>query len=98
MNMWMRRTFGCANPDSRLGEYKNNQAVHYDKSQIGQYGVDLEKSLKDKQVKGIYTIVTISSWASGHCDLLRNNATCLGKCHFSDLVDFIFYCDVWNLD
>lgn len=35
---------------------------------------------------------------SGHCDLLRNNATCLGNCHFSDLEDFISSCDVWILN
>lgn len=51
----------------------------------------------DKQVKGIYTIVTIPSWGSGHCDLLTINATCLGNSHFSDLEDFIIYCDLWNL-
>ena len=97
MNMWMRKIFGCSNPNRSLGEFYNPQAHHYDQSKVGKFGVDLEKELKDGKFQGIYTIVTKSKWASGHCDLLQSNATCLLNCHFADAAEYIEYCDVWNL-
>jgi len=97
MNMWMRKTFGCSNPNRSLGEFYNPQAHHYDQSKVGKFGVGLEKELKDGKFNGIYTIVTNSRFASGHCDLLFSNATCLLSCHFADAAVYIEYCDIWNL-
>ena len=56
-----------------------------------------EKELKDGKFHGIYSIVTNSKFASGHCDLLFSNATCLLSCHFADAAVYIEYCDIWNL-
>lgn len=63
-------------------------------AEIGENGVNLPDLLTG--IRGIYTIVTNSQWASGHCDLLFEDATCIGKCHFSD-PEIIYYCDVWDL-
>lgn len=32
MNMWMRKKFGCSNPNRSLGEFYKPQAHHYDQS------------------------------------------------------------------
>ena len=95
LNRWMRKTFGCANPNTAIGEFYNSNASHFNTSQIGQNGANLPALLSGK--KGIYTIVTKSSWASGHCDMLYDNATCIGSCHF-DAPTTIYYCDVWDLN
>jgi hypothetical protein len=94
LNRWMRKTFGCANPNVAIGEYNNSNASHFNTSQIGLNGENLPTLLLGK--KGIYTIVTNPEWASGHCDMLYSDATCIGNCHFAD-PETIYYCDVWNL-
>lgn len=94
LNRWMRKTFGCANPDASKGEFTNPNASNFNTTQIGTNGENLPALLAGK--KGIYTIVTNSSWASGHCDMLYDDATCIGDCHFAD-PQIIYYCDVWNL-
>ncbi len=94
LNRWMRKTFGCANPNTTIGEYYNVNASHFTTAQIGQNGENLPGLLIGK--KGIYTIVTKSTWASGHCDMLYDDATCMGDCHF-DAPTTIYYCDVWDL-
>lgn len=38
LNRWMRKTFGCANPNTAIGEYLNTNSVHYNANQIGTNG------------------------------------------------------------
>jgi hypothetical protein len=95
LNRWMRKTFGCANPNTAIGEYSNSNSVHYNASQIGTNGENLPTLLSGMQ--GIYTMVSNNaSWATGHADLLNpgSTPTCDGGCHFDGPVRYI---DVWKL-
>ena len=89
------KIFRDASLNSKDGqEFSNTNASNFNTTEIGINGENLPTLLAGK--KGIYTIVTNSSWASGHCDMLYDNSTCIGDCHFAD-PEIIYYCDVWNL-
>lgn len=95
LNRWMRKTFGCANPNTAIGEYYNANSVHYNASQAGTKGANLPSLLTG--IKGIYSMVSSNyNWATGHADILFPNATCdpNGGCHFDGPIRYI---DVWKL-
>jgi hypothetical protein len=95
LNRWMRKTFGCANPNTAIGEYSNTNSLHYNANEIGTNGENLPTLLSG--IKGIYSMVSNDyTWATGHADLLNpgSTPTCDGGCHFDGPVRYI---DVWKL-
>lgn len=93
MNRWMRKTFGCQNPNLSIGEYLNTNSIHIDQNQIDNYGSNLPDLING--MKGIYSFVSYNkSWATGHADLLNNNSTCDGGCYFNGPIQYI---DIWKL-
>jgi hypothetical protein len=93
LNRWMRKTFGCANPNVAVGEYLNNNSLHFDKNEIGTYGANLTTLLSG--IRGIYSMVSNNpDWATGHADLMNSATTCDGGCHFDGPIRYV---DVWKL-
>ncbi len=94
LNRWMRKTFGCGNPNTAIGEYLNPDCLHFAPSDIGMNGQNLPSLLYG--IHGIYSMVSTNpSWATGHADPLYSpNATCDGECDFDGPVKYI---DVWIL-
>jgi hypothetical protein len=93
LNRWMRKTFGCANPNTAIGEYLNSNSLHYAPNQIGTNGENLPSLLRG--VQGIYSMVSNNyTWATGHADLMSLGPQCDGGCHFDGPVKYI---DVWKL-
>lgn len=93
INLWMRKTFGT-NPATNKTPYNANHK-QYTKDQAGEHGINLPSLLKGK--KGIYSIYSSNfKWASGHADLLNDNATCGNSCHFYDAP--IERLDIWILN
>lgn len=95
LNKWMRKTFGCKNPNTAIGEYLNISSLHNSCLEVD----NLISSLLNPQneIKGIFTCIypNQSVGASGHADLLKNsNPWCNGGCGFEYLFDFI---DIWVL-
>ncbi|MBL0254176.1 MAG: hypothetical protein IPQ27_04045 [Chitinophagaceae bacterium] len=90
--MWMRKTFGCANPNIAI-EYLNANAIHITKQQAGTNGANIPGLIGNAQ--GIYSMVWNSATYSGHADILYSNQTCDNGCYFnkSNLV----YLDIWQL-
>lgn len=88
----MRRTFGTNDGDSKTPHNPNHSKIT--KLQAGTNGENLPNLLANK--KGIYCLVSSKpEWASGHADLLYDDATCGVKCHFGDApIDWI---DIWIL-
>jgi hypothetical protein len=93
LNRWMRKTFGCANHNTNIGEYSNTNALHFNATQAGQHGENLPTLLNGKQ--GIYSLVTETWWATGHADKMSSNTTCDGSCYFG--IAPIIYVDFWQL-
>jgi len=92
INRWMRKTFGCANPNTARGEYLNINSIHYNSSQIAPLGANLPDKLGG--LKGIYSMVSRSTtWGTGHADIFFTNATCDpgGDCHFNAPIQYIDY-------
>ncbi len=84
LNKWMRLTFGIP-----------SGANHINAVQAGLHGVNLPSLLNGK--KGIYSLVSSNStWAYGHVDFLKSDATCGVNCHFYDAP--IDYIDIWILN
>ncbi|MGC4129389.1 MAG: T6SS effector amidase Tae4 family protein [Bergeyella sp.] len=93
LNLWMRKTFGT-NPATSTTPYNPNH-LQISGVQAGQHGQNLPGLLNGK--KGIYSIYSSDfNWASGHADVLYDNATCGNGCHFGDAP--IFRLDVWILN
>lgn len=93
LNRWMRKTFGCANPNTAIGEYSNSNSIHYNANEIGTNGSNLAINLSG--IQGIFTMVSSDySWATGHTDLMDPVTSCDGGCHFDGPV---LYIDVWIL-
>lgn len=93
LNRWMRKVFGCANPNTAIGEYLNSNSIHYNADQIAKNGSNLPQALFG--VQGIYSMVSNNSnWATGHADLI-SSATCDGGCHFDGPIRYI---DIWKLN
>ena len=101
MNTWMRKTFGCSNPNTAIGEYLNTDCIHISSAQITPFGSNLPLLLSS--VFGIYSFVSSDpNWASGHIDIIMTpwgnpNPICdngQGGCHFDGPIEYI---DVWNL-
>lgn len=96
INLWMRQTFGT-NPASNTSPQTpfNENHFQYTQSQAGVHGVNLPTLLNGK--KGIYSIYSSNfRWATGHADLLNDNATCGNACHFYDAP--IHRLDIWILN
>lgn len=92
INIWMRKTFGT-NPATSTTPFNSNHH-YFSGAQAGVHGANLPVLLNG--IKGIYSIYSSNfSWASGHADLLNNNATCGNNCHFYDAP--ISRLDVWEL-
>jgi len=93
LNRWMRKTFGCSNPNKAIGEYYNSNSIHFDSNQIGLNGSNLPNYLSG--IKGIFSLVSYNySWATGHADLMYSTPVCDGGCHFDGPIKYI---DVWKL-
>lgn len=71
MNRWMRKVFGCANPNTSKGEYFNANALHWTDAELDKDAKDVSDYLKTHDVKGIYSAVARKAGfgATGHCDL-----------------------------
>ena len=92
LNAWMRRTFGTNDGDPKTPHNANH--VKITAAQAGFRGQNLPGLLTGK--KGIYSLVSSNQlWASGHADLLYDNATCGVECHFADAP--IAWIDIWTL-
>ncbi|WP_293743565.1 T6SS effector amidase Tae4 family protein [uncultured Pedobacter sp.] len=93
LNAWMRRTFGTNDGDTKTPHNANHSKITG--AQAGERGKNLPSLLSNK--KGIYCLVSSNPlWASGHADLLYDNATCGVECHFGDApIDWI---DIWILN
>jgi hypothetical protein len=89
----MRRTFGTNDGDPKTPLNLKHSKITG--AQSGVRGVNLPGLLSGK--KGIYCLVSSNpAWATGHADLLYDNATCGVNCHFADApIDWI---DVWVLE
>ena len=93
LNRWMRKTFGCANLNTAIGEFSSTNSLHFNATQIGTNGANLPTLLSG--VQGIYSMVSNNpNWATGHADLMNSTPTCDGGCHFDGPVKYI---DVWIL-
>lgn len=95
MNRWMRKTFGCANPNTSIGEFLNTSSIHINQSQISTHGTNLPSLLNG--IKGIYSMVSYNkSWATGHADLMASTPLpfCDGGCDFDGPIQYI---DIWPL-
>lgn len=92
LNKWMRKTFGTNDGDSTTPH--NDSHFHYTALQAGTNGQNLPTLLQEK--KGIFSMVTQNSWASGHADALKDNGTCVNNCHFYDAP--IIYINIWELN
>jgi len=92
LNKWMRKTFGTNDGDSTTPH--NDSHFHYTALQAGTNGQNLPTLLQGK--KGIFSMVTQNSWASGHADALKDDGTCVNNCHFYDAP--IIYIDIWELN
>lgn len=97
LNRWMRKTFGCGNPNTAIGEYLNTDCLYFSPSDIGPYGSNLPILLSG--VEGIYSMVSSNAnWATGHADIMTSSVgsspTCDGGCDFNGPVRYI---DVWIL-
>jgi hypothetical protein len=93
LNIWMRKTFGT-NPETSTTPL-NLKHEHIKGVDAGIKGSNLTSLLLGK--KGIYSLVSSRpSWASGHSEILYDDATCDLNCHFYDAP--IEYIDIWILE
>jgi hypothetical protein len=95
LNRWMRKTFGCANPNLSIGEYLNTNSLHFTPNTIN----NLVNALYSptNTIKGIFSAV----WdyppgsTTGHADLINTiSPWCDGKCHLNEKHKYI---DIWPL-
>ena len=98
INRWMRKVFGCANPDSSIGEYFNSRSLHYTPNMIPTLYNTLNNS--PGTIKGIFSAVWNKppATASGHTDALSYPTPekyCDGSCHFDKPIKYI---DIWKLN
>ncbi|HMT97187.1 MAG TPA: hypothetical protein PKC62_10915 [Ferruginibacter sp.] len=94
LNKWMRKTFGCANPNTAIGEFFNASSIHITKQQAGTNGANIPGLIGNAQ--GIYSMVWSSSIYTGHADILYSNQTCDNGCYFDE--QGLVYIDIWKLE
>ena len=98
MNRWMRKVFGCANPNTSKGEYFNANALHWTDAELDKYALNVKNYITSNNIKGIYSAVAKKAdfGASGHCDLINSDGTCVRFCYFNQADDFKWL-DIWKL-
>jgi len=98
MNRWMRKVFGCENPNTSIGEYYNSNAKHWTDAQLDKFAPNVTNYFETNDVKGIYSAVAEKTefGATGHCDLIYSDGTCVRKCYFEQ-ADKFKWLDIWNL-
>jgi len=98
MNRWMRKTFGCANPNTSIGEYFNPEAIHWADADLDKNEKDVLNYVKSNHINGIYSAVARKDQfnASGHCDLIKEDGTCVRSCYFQQASSFKWI-DIWKL-
>ena len=95
LNRWMRKTFGCANPNLSIGEYLNTNSLHFTNNTINNLSELLSRP--SNTIKGIFSAVWDYPTGSttGHADLLNSiSPWCDGRCHLNEKHKYI---DIWPL-
>lgn len=95
LNRWMRKTFGCENPNLSIGEYSNSSSFHLEQGNLSTNGENLATIFEVNN--GIFSMVSSDpSWATGHADILLSTDInmCDGGCHFDGPIKYI---DFWQL-
>ena len=80
------------------GEYFNANALHWTDAELDKDAKEVTDYFKTHDVKGIYSAVARKAGfgATGHCDLINSDGTCVRFCYFNQ-ADAFKWLDIWKL-